>query len=97
MIVSISVVFPTPFRPITTAGHERYALVVLLVVAVFNHIDRTILSILQVPLKRDLGLSDKNPDLPDAAFAFDTETRERGDEPVLQRVHEGVNVAAARR
>jgi len=45
-------------RPITTAGHARYALVVLLVVAVFNHIDRTILSILQVPLKRDLGLSD---------------------------------------
>lgn len=42
----------------TTAGQARYALVVLLAVAVFNHIDRTILSILQVPLKRDLDLSD---------------------------------------
>jgi predicted MFS family arabinose efflux permease len=44
-------------RP-TTLGQARYALAVLLAVAVFNHIDRTILSILQVPLKRDLHLSD---------------------------------------
>ena len=45
----------------------------------------------------DLGLADKDPDLPLAALAFDAEARERGDEPILQRVHEGANVAAARR
>ena len=45
----------------------------------------------------DLRLADKDPDLPLAALAFDTEARERGDEPVLQRVHEGAHVAAARR
>jgi predicted MFS family arabinose efflux permease len=42
----------------TTGAEARYALCVLLAVAVFNHIDRTILSILQVPLKRDLNLTD---------------------------------------
>ena len=45
----------------------------------------------------DLRLADKDPDLPLAALAFDTEARERGDEPILQRMHEGAHVAAARR
>ena len=34
------------------------AMVLLFAVSTFNYIDRTILSILQVPIKRDLGLSD---------------------------------------
>jgi predicted MFS family arabinose efflux permease len=37
------------------AGH---AVALLLAVSIFNQIDRTILSILQVPIKRDLALSD---------------------------------------
>ena len=42
-------------------------------------------------------LANKDPDLPLAAFALDAEARKRGDEPILQRVHEGAHVAAARR
>lgn len=34
------------------------ALVVLMVVSIFSYLDRTILSILQVPIKKDLGLTD---------------------------------------
>ena len=37
---------------------RRYALFLLFVVSMFNYIDRTIVSVLQVPIKRDLGLSD---------------------------------------
>ncbi len=37
---------------------RRYILFLLFVVSVFNYIDRTIISILQVPIKQDLGLSD---------------------------------------
>jgi len=37
---------------------SRYGLAVLFVVALFNYIDRSIISILQEPLKADLGLSD---------------------------------------
>jgi predicted MFS family arabinose efflux permease len=38
--------------------HKWYALGLLIVVALFNYIDRQSLSILQVPIKHDLGLSD---------------------------------------
>ncbi|AYH45085.1 MFS transporter [Azoarcus sp. DN11] len=41
-----------------SAGQRRYVLFLLFMVSVFNYIDRTILSILQVPIKADLGLSD---------------------------------------
>lgn len=41
-----------------TAGARRLALLLLIVVSVFNYLDRTIISILQVPIKRDLSLSD---------------------------------------
>ena len=37
---------------------RRYILFLLFLVSVFNYIDRTIISILQVPIKQDLGLSD---------------------------------------
>lgn len=37
---------------------SRYGLAMLFVVALFNYIDRSIVSILQEPLKADLGLSD---------------------------------------
>lgn len=37
---------------------SRYGLAMLFVVALFNYIDRSIISILQDPLKADLGLSD---------------------------------------
>lgn len=39
-------------------GRRRYVLFLLFIVSVFNYVDRTILSILQVPIKDDLGLSD---------------------------------------
>ncbi|WP_337185269.1 MFS transporter [Phenylobacterium sp.] len=42
----------------TSRGQANAALAVLFVVALFNHVDRTILSILQVPIKQDMGLSD---------------------------------------
>lgn len=41
-----------------TPAQRRYVVFLLFVVSVFNYIDRTILSILQVPIKADLGLSD---------------------------------------
>lgn len=41
-----------------SAGARRLALLILIVVSVFNYLDRTIISILQVPIKRDLSLSD---------------------------------------
>ena len=37
---------------------RRYVLFLLFMVSVFNYIDRTILSVLQIPIKADLGLSD---------------------------------------
>ena len=37
---------------------RRYTLFLLFVVSVLSYVDRTILSILQVPIKRELGLSD---------------------------------------
>lgn len=37
---------------------RRYTLLLLFLVSMFNYVDRTIISILQVPIKRDLGLSD---------------------------------------
>ncbi len=37
---------------------RRYTLLLLFLVSMFNYIDRTIISILQVPIKRDLALSD---------------------------------------
>ncbi len=40
------------------ATHKWYALGLLIIVALFNYIDRQSLSILQVPIKRELGLSD---------------------------------------
>ena len=39
-------------------GRRRYVLFLLFMVSVFNYVDRTILSVLQVPIKEDLGLSD---------------------------------------
>jgi predicted MFS family arabinose efflux permease len=41
-----------------TPGRRRYVLFLLFMVSVFNYVDRTILSVLQVPIKADLGLSD---------------------------------------
>jgi predicted MFS family arabinose efflux permease len=41
-----------------TTASRRIALLVLIVVSVFNYLDRTVISILQVPIKRDLSLSD---------------------------------------
>ena len=40
------------------SDNRWYALLVFFSVSVFNYLDRTILSILQVPVKHDLGLSD---------------------------------------
>ena len=37
---------------------RRYILFLLFLVSMFNYIDRTIISVLQVPIKSDLGLSD---------------------------------------
>lgn len=39
-------------------AYRWFALAILFVVALFNYVDRSILAILQVPVKRDLGLSD---------------------------------------
>ena len=41
-----------------TASRRRTVLVMLGLVSMFNYIDRTVLSILQEPIKRELGLSD---------------------------------------
>lgn len=48
-----------PTSPIDSeARTRRFALFSLFLVAMFNYIDRTILSILQIPIKAELGLSD---------------------------------------
>lgn len=39
-------------------GHSTTALLTLFVVSLFNYMDRSLLSILQVPIKQDLGLTD---------------------------------------
>jgi MFS family permease len=44
--------------PALRPGYEWYALGILFLVYVFNFIDRQIVTILQEPIKRDLGLSD---------------------------------------
>lgn len=41
-----------------TPGDRRMMLIALIVVSAFNYVDRTILSILQIPIKAELGLSD---------------------------------------
>ena len=38
--------------------HRYYALFLFFVVAIFNYVDRSILTVLQVPIKAELGLSD---------------------------------------
>ena len=50
-------------------GHRRYVLAVLIVVYAFNFIDRQIIGMLAVPIKRDLGLSDTELGLM-GGFAF---------------------------
>lgn len=48
---------PNPVR--VERGHGgKMALAILMLVSVFNYLDRTVISILQVPIKRDLALSD---------------------------------------
>jgi MFS family permease len=53
----------------TSENYRWYALGILFVVYVFNFIDRQIVSILQEPIKRDLGLSDAQLGLL-SGFAF---------------------------
>ena len=50
----MTVAVPTP----QGIGNRRMMLVALIVVSAFNYVDRTILSILQIPIKAELGLSD---------------------------------------
>ena len=52
---SIGVTMPPPTY---TAGSRRTVLVMLGLVSMFNYIDRTVLSVLQEPIKRELDLSD---------------------------------------
>ena len=48
-----------PAPPVAVAGSVRRTVLVMLgLVSMFNYIDRTVLSILQEPIKRELGLSD---------------------------------------
>jgi predicted MFS family arabinose efflux permease len=47
----------TAVRPQTPAN-RRMMLIALIVISAFNYVDRTILSILQIPIKAELGLSD---------------------------------------
>jgi MFS family permease len=49
---------PVPAAPPVSRGAARYALGILLVVYVFNFIDRSILSILLEPIKREFQVSD---------------------------------------
>ena len=44
--------------PTSDARLRRTMLVMLGLVSMFNYIDRTVLSVLQEPIKRELGLSD---------------------------------------
>ncbi len=55
MLSKIRAVPPDSAREV---GIRRRALFALFLVSTFNYIDRTILSILQIPIKSDLGLSD---------------------------------------
>lgn len=41
-----------------TPANRRMMLIALIVISAFNYVDRTILSILQIPIKAELGLSD---------------------------------------
>ncbi|TCG06306.1 MFS transporter [Paraburkholderia steynii] len=41
-----------------SAAQRKYILFLLFMVSVFNYVDRTILSILQIPIKKELGLTD---------------------------------------
>jgi len=47
-----------PGAPGSDGNIRRRALFALFLVSAFNYVDRTILSILQIPIKADLGLSD---------------------------------------
>jgi sugar phosphate permease len=59
-----------PDRPAETDAYARYVLAVLVVVYVFNFLDRQILSILAERIKADLGLSDAQMGYPyGTAFA----------------------------
>jgi MFS family permease len=49
---------PASARTDLSVNASRYGLAMLFVVALFNYIDRSIIAILQEPLKADLGLSD---------------------------------------
>jgi len=55
-VVSVKPETAPPAVP--SAGTRRLVLVMLGLVSMFNYIDRTVLSILQEPIKRELGLSD---------------------------------------
>lgn len=48
----------TPVRAVFTPRYRQYVLGILLVVYIFNFIDRQILAILLEPIRKDLGLSD---------------------------------------
>jgi MFS family permease len=47
-----------PSLPKLGAGYRRYALFLLLVIYIFNFLDRQVINILAEPIKRDLGLAD---------------------------------------
>src|SRR5690349_10727815 len=49
---------PAVRASVFTLRTGRGALAVLFVVALFNYVDRSLISVLQVPIKRELGLSD---------------------------------------
>ena len=49
---------PAALTVASEARTRRFALLSLFLIAMFNYIDRTILSILQIPIKAELGLSD---------------------------------------
>ena len=49
----------------------------------------------RMPMLAILASPTKTPICPSWALALDAESRQRGDEPVLQRVHESAHVAAA--
>lgn len=49
---------PEPASPATEHRTRRTMLIMLGLVSMFNYIDRTVLSVLQEPIKRELGLSD---------------------------------------
>lgn len=55
---SITVEIGSPVRHDAEARTRKLSLLALFLVSVFNYVDRTILSILQIPVKAELGLSD---------------------------------------